>query len=112
MEGRRNVRTEEKGNGRTHFLISYLSSWPFFTLAKSQATTYWPVDVTIAFSSFPSPMLNLQGHGHGHMVMDRHMAAPQAQRLARAYATFRCAGECSVLFVPTCRDLGRFARAA
>ena len=43
----------------TYFLISYLSSWPFFTLAKSQATTYSPVDVTIAFSSFPSPMLNL-----------------------------------------------------
>ena len=47
------------GGWHTHFLISYLSSWPFFTLAKSQATTNSPVDVTIAFSSWPSPMLNL-----------------------------------------------------
>jgi hypothetical protein len=32
-------------------LISYLSICPFFTLAKSQAITYFPVEVTIAFSS-------------------------------------------------------------
>ena len=51
---------EVEGGWHTHFLISYLSSWPLLTLAKSHATTYFPVDVTIAFSSLPSsPMLNL-----------------------------------------------------
>lgn len=49
----------------THFLISYLSSWPFLTLPKSHATTYWPVEVTIAFSSLPSPMLNLRAVSNG-----------------------------------------------
>ena len=43
----------------SYFLISYLSSWPFLTLAKSHATTYSPVDVTIAFSSWSGPILNL-----------------------------------------------------
>ncbi len=52
-------RTQKDRKRHTHFLISYLSSWPFFTLAKSQATTYCPVEVTIAFSSLPSPWLNL-----------------------------------------------------
>ena len=59
MERSGEAEAEVEGGWHTHFLISYLSSWPFFTLAKSQATTYSPVDVTIAFSSFPSPMLNL-----------------------------------------------------
>lgn len=44
---------------RTDFLISYLSIWPFLTFAKSQAIIYCPVDVTIAFSSAFSPILNL-----------------------------------------------------
>jgi hypothetical protein len=43
----------------SYFLISYLSICPFFTFAKSHAITYCPVDVTIAFSSCPSPTLNL-----------------------------------------------------
>ena len=42
-----------------YFLISYLSKYPFFTFAKSHAITNSPVDVTMATSSLPSPVLNL-----------------------------------------------------
>jgi len=44
----------------THFLMWYLSRYPFLTLLKSHATTYSPVEVTIAFSSWSAPMLNLK----------------------------------------------------
>jgi len=39
----------------SYFLISYRSRRPFFTFLKSQAMTNGPVDVTMAFSSCPSP---------------------------------------------------------
>jgi hypothetical protein len=44
----------------TDFLMSYLSSFPFFTFSKSHAMTYCPVEVMIAFSTCPSPWLNLR----------------------------------------------------
>ena len=58
-EAEAEAEAEVEGEWHTHFLISYLSSWPFFTLAKSHATTYWPVEVTIATSSLPSPASSL-----------------------------------------------------
>src|SRR5258708_6405122 len=47
---------DEPSGGRTHFLMWYLSRCPFFTLLKSHATTYSPVEVTIVFSSWFSPI--------------------------------------------------------
>lgn len=43
----------------SYFLISYWSRYPFLTFLKSQAMMNWPLEVTMAFSSFPGPWLNL-----------------------------------------------------
>ena len=45
----------------SYFLISYLSTLPFFTWLKFQAMTNGPVEVTIVVSCEFGPVLNLRG---------------------------------------------------
>ena len=56
----------------SYFLISYLSTFPFFTWLKSHAMTNGPLEVTMVVSCEFGPVLNLEYVSEiDHAVNDR-----------------------------------------